>query len=140
MTMARFVPHGRITAHLSGPILCFDTVGPFNAEAIQALLRAYRPLLVELSGRGAYGHITTFHGSMLATPDALDAFGGLLAEWRTHGIMPSANAYVADAAVEGRSVMMPIFEKLFAGPVPFRAFHRADEAEAWIGDVLAGRH
>lgn len=135
--MTRFQPHGRITAHIAGPILSFETEGPFNAEVIDALLRAYRPLLVELTGRGAYGHVTVFRGSMLATPDALEALGMLLAEWHNHGIMPAANAYVADASVEGRGVMMPVYEKLFAGPAPFRAFHSVEEAEAWIADVLA---
>lgn len=137
--MTRFQPHGRITAHIAGPILCFETEGPFNAEVVEALLRAYRPLLVELADRGPYGHVTVFHRSMLATPEALHAFGALLAEWRASGIMPAANAYVAEASVEGRGLMMPIYEKLFTGPVPFRTFHTVADAEAWIAEVLAVR-
>lgn len=137
--MPRFAPHGRITAHVDGPIVCFEACGPFNAEAVEGLLRAYQPLIARLSGVGPFGHITVFHDSMLATPDGMEAFDLLLRDWRQQGILPCANAYVAGPDVVGRAVMMPLFSRLFTGPGPFRDFVAVDEAEAWIREVLAAR-
>lgn len=134
--MSRFTPHGKLTAHVAGRVLYFESTGPFNVEMIDAVVRAYRPLLQQLADGGPYGHISVFHRSMLATPDTLHAFNELLAEWRRSGLAPVANAYVAADEVEGRNIMMPVFAKVFAGFGPFRDFRHIDEAEAWVTDAL----
>jgi hypothetical protein len=135
--MIRFEPHGRITAHLSGRVLYFETTGPFNAEIVEAVVRAYQPLVKDISGTGRFGHISVFHRSMLATPDTLESLNLLLGEWRRLGFAPVGNAYVADDAVEGRNIMMPVFAKVFEGFSPFRDFRSIAEAEAWIAGLLA---
>jgi hypothetical protein len=134
--MSRFQPHGTLTAHVAGKVLYFESTGPFNAEVVDAVVRAYQPLLQQLADAGPYGHISVFHRSMLATPDALHAFDGLLAEWRHSGLAPVANAYVAADDVEGRNVMMPVFAQVFAGFSPFRDFRTVEEAEQWVGDAM----
>jgi hypothetical protein len=135
--MSRFQPHGNLTAHVAGKVLYFESTGPFNVEVVDAVVRAYQPLLQRLADAGPFGHISVFHESMLATPDALHAFDALLGEWRRTGLAPLANAYVADADVEGRDIMMPVFAKVFSGFSPFRDFHNIEEAEGWIGAALA---
>lgn len=135
--MTRFEPHGRITAHLAGRILFFETTGPFNAEVVEAVVRAYEPLVKSVAGTGRFGHISVFHRSMLATPDTLEALNLLLGEWRQSGFAPIGNAYVADDSVEGRNIMMPVFAKVFEGFGRFRDFHRIADAEAWIAELLA---
>ena len=133
-----FRPHGDMVAHLDGRILYFDATGPFNGEMVEAVIRAYQPLLQRLADGGPYAHISVFHRSMLITPDALEAFDRLLAEWRRSGLAPVANAYVAATDVEGRNLMMGVFSEVFERFSRFRAFHELAAAEAWIRAELAG--
>jgi hypothetical protein len=134
------VPHasrGHITAHIADRVLFFESTGPFDGEIVEAVIRAYRPLLQRLADGGPFAHVSTFHRSMLATPDALDAFDQLLGEWRSSGLAPIANAYVAASDIEGRGLMMPIFASVFSGFSPFREFDRFEAAEAWVRQQLA---
>lgn len=134
--MARFTPHGELSAQICGKVLYFESVGPFNAEVVDAVVREFRPVLARLADAGPFGHISVFHRSMLATPDALASLAALLAEWKQSGLAPIANAYVAGEAVEGRGIMLPVFARAFDGFGPFRGFHHLDEAEAWIAAAL----
>lgn len=129
-------PRGHITAHIAERVLFFESTGPFDGEIVEAVIRAYRPLLQRLAEGGPFGHVSFFHRSMLATPDAMQAFDHLLSEWRHSGLSPVANAYVAPADIEGRSRMIPIFAKVFSGFSPFRDFESFDEAEAWVRQRL----
>jgi len=126
-----------MTAHIADRVLFFESTGPFDGEIVDAVIRAYRPLLQRLADGGPFAHVSTFHRSMLATPDALEAFDQLLGEWRRSGLAPIAHAYVAAADIEGRNVMMPIFANVFSGFSPFREFERFEEAEAWVRQQLA---
>lgn len=135
--MGQFAPHGSIVVHHSGRVLVFEAAGPFNSEAVEALIRAYTPLLEDVKQGGTYAMITVFHRSMLVTPDALTAFDELLGEWRRAGLAPVASAYVAGAEVEGRAIMMPMFAKVFDGFGLFREFFDLAEAEAWVTAELA---
>lgn len=134
--MARFTPHGELSAQLCGQVLYVESVGPFNAEVVEAVVRAFRPVLAQLADAGPFAHISVFHRSMLATPDALASFAALLAEWKRSGLAPMANAYVAGSEVEGSGLMMPVFARAFDGFGQFRAFQRLDEAERWIATAL----
>ncbi len=134
--MGQFAPHGSIVVHHSGRILVFEAAGPFNSEAVEALIRVYTPLLEDVKQGGTYGMITVFHRSMLVTPDALTAFDQLLGEWRRAGLAPVASAYVAGADVEGRTIMMPMFAKVFEGFGLFRDFVDVRDAEAWVAAEL----
>lgn len=125
-------PRGHITAHIADRVLFFESTGPFDGEIVEAVIRAYRPLLQRLAEGGPFGHVSVFHRSMLATPDAMQAFDHLLGEWRHSGLSPIANAYVVAAEVEGRDRMIPVFAQVFDGFSPFRVFERFDEAEAWV--------
>ncbi len=135
--MIPHAPRGHMTAHIADRVLFFESTGPFDGEIVDAVIRAYRPLLQRLADGGPFAHVSTFHRSMLATPDALEAFDQLLGEWRRSGLAPIAHAYVAAADIEGRNVMMPIFANVFSGFSPFREFERFEEAEAWVRQQLA---
>ncbi|WP_397572856.1 hypothetical protein [Silanimonas sp.] len=66
------IPHasrGHITAHIADRVLFFESTGPFDGEIVEAVIRAYRPLLQRLADGGPFAHVSTFHRSMLATPD-----------------------------------------------------------------------
>jgi len=134
--MARFTPHGELSAQICGRVVYFESVGTFNGEVVDAVVRQFRPVLARLADAGSFGHISVFHRSMLATPDALQALAALLAEWKRSGIAPIANAYVASDTVEGRGIMLPVFARAFEGFGPFRGFERLDDAEDWITTAL----
>jgi len=129
---------GHITAHIADRVLFFESTGPFDGEIVEAVIRAYRPLVQRLADGGPFGHVSVFHRSMLTTPDGLQAFDDLLAEWRHSGLSPIANAYVAPAGIEGRARMMPVFARVFSGFRPFRDFERFEDAEAWVRAHLPG--
>jgi hypothetical protein len=99
------------------------------------VIEAYRPFIAELAASGPFGHISTFHGSMVVTPDGIRAFGRLLDAWRESGIAAVANAYVAPIDIEGRDTMVPLLGGLFSAP--FRDFQAIDDAERWIREQLA---
>ncbi len=134
----RFPAHGRIAAHPVGRIVYFDSTGPFNIEAVAAMREAYTPVMTAMAVDGAFGHVTVFHGSMLATPEALAALAALLAEWRSAGIMPVANAYVAGPEVEGRDLVLPHYAAAFGPSSPLRLFDGLADAKVWVEAALAG--
>ncbi len=126
---------GGMTIHRSGRILYVESTGPFDGPMVDTVIEAYRPFIAELAARGAFGHISLFHGSMVVTPDGIRAFGRLLDAWRASGIESVANAYVAPPGIEGRDTMMPLLGGLFRSP--FREFEAIADAERWIRDELA---
>lgn len=130
--MGHFRIHGRLLSSVSGRVLYMEATGPFNSEAVNFMLATYRPLLEELAGKGPYGHICTFHESMMFTSGAVQAFEDLIRAWKLSGILPSAVAHVAASDVEGRQIMVPIFARQFADLLPFRDFHTMEAAETWV--------
>lgn len=128
---------GNVTAHIANRVLCFESTGPFDGELVEAVVRTYEPLIQRLADGGHFAHISVFHRSMIGTPDTLTALDQLLGEWRKSGLSPVANAYVAAPDVEGRSIMMPMFAKVFDGFGLFREFVDLAEAEAWVTAELA---
>lgn len=133
---SRFPAHGHVEVHPHGRTVCFEATGPFNAEAVAAMRRAYTPVMASMAADGPFGHISTFHESMLATPDAFAAFAALLAEWKAMGILPTANAYVAGPEVEGLTIVQAHYRRAWDG-ARFEFFEHRDEAEAWIARMLA---
>ncbi|GAB3728623.1 hypothetical protein GCM10028794_02250 [Silanimonas algicola] len=132
-----FPPHGRIEVHPHGRVVYFEANGPLNAEAVAAMRSAYTPVMAAMAADGPFGHISTFHGSMLATPEALQAFTRLLDEWRASGLIPTVNAYVVAADVEGRNLLLPRYAAAFGREARFRAFEDLESAEAWVVAQLA---
>ncbi|WP_397607258.1 hypothetical protein [Silanimonas sp.] len=131
-----FPAHGRVEVHPHGRVVYFEATGPFNAEAVAVMRTAYTPIMASMAEDGAFGHISTFHESMLATPEAFAAFGALLVEWKAAGILPTANAYVVGPEVEGVTIVQSHYRRAWEGAC-FEIFERRDEAEAWIARMLA---
>lgn len=128
----RFPAHGSVAFQRVGDCLLGDARGPFNLELVAQLRRLVPPLAAEMRA-SEWSHLCRFHESALTSPEALVALGEMLVELAAQHLAPARTAYVMDAAVEGASLMQPLFEQGFqrAGLV-FRGF--ADEAEArtWL--------
>ena len=136
-----FPPHGAVEQAVAavpgGCIVYIDATGPFNREMVDRIREIHTPTFRDAASRGPFGHISTFHASMLATPDAFTAFGALLTEWKAMGILPMASAYVVAPGVEGKTIVEAHYRRAWEG-IPFEIFERRDEAEAWIAGVMAG--
>lgn len=137
----RFAAHGRVELESEAigqaTVLHFDSTGPFNRELVDRVREAYTPIFAEAAAQGPFAHISSFHGSMLATPEAFAAFAALIAEWRAAGIAPAANAYVVTPEVEGRNLMLAYYRHAWSD-LPFEVFERQEDAEAWIAKTMSG--
>ncbi|WP_397595747.1 hypothetical protein [Silanimonas sp.] len=135
-----FAPHGAVD-QASPPVagsrvVYIDATGPFNREMVDQIREIHTTTFRDAAAQGPFGHITTFHASMLATPDAFTAFAALLAEWMSMGIIPTASAYVVGPEVEGKTIVETHYRRAREGAC-FEIFERRDEAEAWIARMLA---
>ena len=104
----QFPPHGQSIVRLEGSLLFYEHTGPFNAEFFKGL--AALRLRLRESGKlpNPYAAIVKFHGSVLMTPEALEAYR---ASSRGAGNVPVA--YVIPAEAEGRVLMMPALLELW---------------------------
>ncbi|MDN3919522.1 hypothetical protein [Roseateles violae] len=132
-----FRPHGRIEFWAEGPVIRIAAEGPFNREAVQAVGLAMRDLFATMPPAPRFADLLEFRGSLLASPDALAAFGDFLAAMSAAKTAPIAVAFVVAPEVEGRSLMLPIFAKLYAEHRrQFSAFETSEAAEAWLRERL----
>ncbi len=122
--------------HPHGRVVYFEATGPFNAEAVAVMRTAYTPIMASMAADGPFGHISTFHESMLATPEAFEAFATLLEDWRRAEILPAVNAYVVARDVEGRHFVLPRYAAALPSTCRFSAFEQLTEAEAWLAHEL----
>lgn len=137
-----FPPHGAVdqtVAPIAGSqIVYIDATGPFNRELVDLVREVHTLTFREAAAHGPFGHITTFHVSMLATPDAFTAFAALIAEWKAMGILPIANAYVVGPEVEGVTIVQAHYRRAWEGTA-FEIFDRREDAEAWMARTLADK-
>ena len=130
-----FRPHGRIEFWAEGSVIRIAAEGPFNREAVQAVGLAMRDLFVTVPVGPHFADLLEFRGSLLASPDALAAFGDFLHAMSSAKTAPIAVAFVVAPDVEGRGLMLPIFAKLYAEHGrEFSAFEA--EAERWLRERL----
>ena len=135
-----FPAHGAVEQAVApvpgGRVVYIEATGPFNREMVDVIRAIHTPTFRDAAALGSFGHISTFHESMLATPDAFAAFTALLADWKAMGILPTASAYVVAPEVEGRVFVEAHYRRAWEGS-PFEIFERRGDAEAWIARMLA---
>ncbi|MES2320271.1 MAG: hypothetical protein V4631_22565 [Pseudomonadota bacterium] len=134
--VTRFAPHGEFTIRIEGRILISDVVGPWNRELVinwgkQALKHA-KPL----GASGPYVGMSIVHGSLLCPPDAFAALRVSLTYGNTH-LGCIGNVLVADAKVEGRSLLLPMYEQLYDDSTPHFICLDIDSARDWALARLA---
>jgi len=132
-----FRPHGAVEFWAEGSVIRILAEGPFNREAVQAVGLAMRDLFASMPSAGRFADLLEFRNSLLASPDALEAFADFLKAMSAAKTAPVAVAYVVGPQVEGRSLMLPIFAKLYAEHGrEFEAFETQAEAEHWLRERL----
>ncbi len=133
-----FQPHGEFTAHLDGRIIMSEVVGPWNREAILNWAAQAHALLKTLPGGGPYVGLAVVHESLLCPPDALAAMRDAVS-YSTAKLQCVGNGIIADAGVEGRSLLQGTYAKIYAGTAPHRFFLELDSARLWALQLLAQR-
>lgn len=72
--MAKAFPtHGKYKIYCDGRLLVSEVVGPWNIEFIREWSIASIPLCEELKAKAPWIAVAMISGSMLATPEAMDA-------------------------------------------------------------------
>jgi hypothetical protein len=134
----RFVAHGEIEVSLTDQVLRWKAVGPFNREAFDSMTIMMQELLTSTEPSTILATITTVHGSIMMSDEALTGFGEYLGRARGFGLRPIITAYAVAFDVEGRNLIIPRLERLYKeNHRNLGVFERTDEAEAWVAQQLA---
>lgn len=128
-----FRAHGWRALERDGRIAIFHSEGPYNLEMVQALKEVRRANEAKYGPGGRQATITVVHSSLLMPPEALSAFEDYVLSLTVPGQPGLPVAWVVAPDVEGRTLMLPHFERMYArAERPWRAFESLDEALAWI--------
>jgi hypothetical protein len=132
----RFQQHGEFKAYIDGQVIVSEVVGPWNRELVLAWAAEMFEYGKKLSATGPYVGIAVIHGSMLCPPDAFEALRRAIS-YGSRKLGCKGNILVADASVEGRTLLLPTYEKLYDDAIPHRIFYDFDKARAWAMELLA---
>ncbi len=137
-----FRPHGRIEIWLEdapqGALIYSVAQGPFNAEFVKAFQLARNELLKAKQVTRVFGHITQFHTSIMASPDAIESLSRHLVNVHKLGLGSGITAWVVAPGVEGRELMLPLFDRVHReNGQRFAAFEALAPAQAWVRSQLA---
>lgn len=113
-----------------------EITGPWNKELVEYWALHCYPQAKLLSDAGPYVGIAVIRESMLCPPDAMEALRKVvfLSTTKLHCI---AHVIVADASVDGRDFLEPVFARIYAGVVEHAIFYDIDAARAWSLALLA---
>ena len=133
-----FRPHGRSIVWPDDDIFRVQTVGPFNAEAVEAIGRTREKVLEEHPPVRNYAFINSWQGSVMMSDAVLEVYSETLKASYTHRYRrPSAMAWVVPAGVEGARFMEPRLRAVFdAYGIPFRMFLDEARADSWVRELL----
>ncbi len=133
-----FPPHGKYKIYLDGRLLVSEVVGPWNIEFIRDWSTAAIPLCEELKDQAPWVAVAMISGSMLATPEAMDALRKVIKNSVQHyGCI--AHVLVARPNVAGRGIVEWAFQKTYDGLSQSAFFDDYESAKAWSLTLLA-RH
>lgn len=123
-------PHGRFATHVEGRLMVSEVTGPWNKELVEYWGQQCYPAAKALGEGGPYVGIAVIHNSMLCPADALEALARVVrySATRLHCI---AHVIVADASVDGRDFLEPVFARVYEGVVAHAIFYTVEEARAW---------
>jgi hypothetical protein len=114
LSQGRFLAHGELQVWHRERLLCYAAAGPFNVEMVSVMSRAVGRLLLTWQPPAVYVAVAWWHGSLLASPEVLAAYGQLLRRGRD--VMPAeqASLWLVGPDVEGASIMKPRWQALHA--------------------------
>lgn len=133
----RFAPHGEFTLRSDGEILCYEAVGAFNFESMQALhitrIKAYE----RWQPTQTFAAVVHWHNSALMSPEAFQAYRQGYIQFIKDTQAKAVVAWVAAQGVEGMKLMVQTFAEVFeVTRTQFRFFTDVAPAHAWVREKL----
>jgi hypothetical protein len=135
MTESEFHPHGDFLIRRDGQVLVSEVTGPWNAELVALWAKQIYPYARELAAQGPHAGIAIVRQSMVTSPEALAKLRQIVA-YSVANLRCVAHVIVADRSVEGRSLLEPVFAKVYEGLCAHRLFEDYDPARAWVQALL----
>lgn len=131
-----FPPHGKYKIYCDDQLLVSEVVGPWNIEFIRDWSMASIPLCEELKEKGPWIAVAIISGSMLATPEAMDALRKVIQNSvQYYGCI--AHVLVAGADVAGRGIVEWAFKKSYGDLSQAALFDDYESAKQWSLALLA---
>ncbi len=132
-THSGFTPHGAYKSRFERALVCNDATGPFNVELLQAFAKNSESFYTEVAARGPYVLLTTFHVSMMMSPETIAIVRALVQRLRVRGQAMVACAHVTGLDVEGREIMGDVYGDIYGqAGVPYSMFTDEAQARAWL--------
>lgn len=133
-----FRPHGKFSTHVEGRLMVSEITGPWNKELVEYWGLRCLPGAKALSATGPYVGIALIRESMLCPPDAMESLRRVVhySATRLHCI---AHVIVADASVDGRDFLEPVFARIYEGVVDHAIFYGFDDAREWSLALLRAK-
>lgn len=112
LPQGRFMAHGELQVWHHGRLLCYEAGGPFNVEMVGVMSRAVGRLLQQWQPPVPYVSVTWWHGSLMASPEVLEAYHDLLRLGRQ--VMPAELACLWQVGpdIEDGALMKPLWKQV----------------------------
>ena len=133
---AQYRPHGTFSTYVEGQLMFSEITGPWNKELVEYWGQYCYPQAKALSDVGPYVGIAIIHGSMLCPVDALESLRRVV-RYSATKLRCIAHVIVADASVDGRDFIEPVFARVYEGLVQHAIFYNVEDARAWSLALLA---
>ncbi len=132
-----FRPHGIIELVMDGDLLHYGCTGPFNKELLECMAVAQMTFLKAMKHPGPWASIATFLGSVMSSPEGIQRYAELMQTPHPPELTPVATAFFIGPEVEGGSIMIPHFARIYAEiGRPFKAFKTMAEAQSWALSMI----
>jgi hypothetical protein len=136
----RFSAHGHYEIWKEGETFMISVEGPFNLESVVAMGKARQAALTAWGSGDSEAWIVIFQTSMMMSLEALNAYSAGLQKHLQACGPAVALAWVAAPDVEGRSIMLDHFSRIFSRfQVPWKVFEERACAKVWVQDRLNAR-
>lgn len=138
--MAKAFPaHGRYKLYCEDRLMISEVIGPWNLEFIREWSMASIPYCEQMREGGAWIAYAKISGSMLATPEAMDALRKVIVNSRDlYGCI--GHVLVAAPDVAGRGIVEFAFERSYGDITKTGFFDDDASAKAWAKALLAQHH
>lgn len=131
-----FRAHGNFDAHIEDDVYICSVRGPLNLEGIIALGKARRACFAQVKYSETIPTIVVLSNSMLMSPEAFSVYAENLKRDLESKKSTLVMAYVVPNDIEGRTIMMPLFSKIFAeNNITWQIFEDVEEAKVWIQGI-----
>lgn len=114
LPQGRFLAHGELQVWPHGRLMCFEASGPFNVEMVAAMSRAVGLLLRRWQPPTPYVSVTWWHGSLMASPEVLEAYRDLLRRGRQAMPAELGCLWCVGPDITDASLMKPLWQQVHA--------------------------